>query len=180
MHSELTIAQSELHVHSFFKHSFHLIPQTHQVFWRTSSLPHLSCALLALQSCIIKRYCEKRFLSKYMTTIGIDYGVTKWVLLNNLYHSLELFVTRWTVMSDWVTTSNFIPSNAQCDVTENVYIQYPGSHREFFSFEPPLPFPGSRDNIVLRVLASCSCALPENIHTPPTEENGISWSKGAL
>ena len=29
------------------------------------------------KSCIIKRYCEKRFVSKYMQTIGIDYGVTK-------------------------------------------------------------------------------------------------------
>ncbi|XP_001636068.2 dnaJ homolog subfamily C member 27 [Nematostella vectensis] len=32
------------------------------------------------KSCIIKRYCEKRFISKYMTTIGIDYGVTKVVV----------------------------------------------------------------------------------------------------
>ena len=79
-----------------------------------------------------------------MTTIGIDYGVTKWVLLNNLYHSLELFVTRWTVMSDWVTTSNFIPSNAQCDVTENVYIQYPGSHKEFFFFWTSFTIPGEQ------------------------------------
>ncbi|XP_071483748.1 dnaJ homolog subfamily C member 27-like [Diadema antillarum] len=29
------------------------------------------------KSCIIKRYCEKRFVNKYMATIGIDYGVTK-------------------------------------------------------------------------------------------------------
>ncbi|PIK41178.1 putative dnaJ-like subfamily C member 27 [Apostichopus japonicus] len=29
------------------------------------------------KSCIIKRYCEKRFVSKYLSTIGIDYGVTK-------------------------------------------------------------------------------------------------------
>ncbi|XP_018120033.1 dnaJ homolog subfamily C member 27-B isoform X3 [Xenopus laevis] len=28
-------------------------------------------------SCIIKRYCEKRFVPKYQATIGIDYGVTK-------------------------------------------------------------------------------------------------------
>ena len=180
MHSELTIAQSELHVHSFFKHSFHLIPQTHQVFWRTSSLPHLSCALLALQSCIIKRYCEKRFVSKYMTTIGIDYGVTKWVLLNNLYHSLELFVTRWTVMSDWVTTSNFIPSNAQCDVTENVYIQYPGSHREFFFFWTSLTIPGEQGQHSVESACLLFMCTSRNIHTPPTEENGISWSKGAL
>lgn len=29
------------------------------------------------KSCIIKRYCEGRFVSKYITTIGVDYGVKK-------------------------------------------------------------------------------------------------------
>jgi GTPase SAR1 family protein len=29
------------------------------------------------KSCLIKRYCEKRFVTKYMATIGIDYGATK-------------------------------------------------------------------------------------------------------
>lgn len=29
------------------------------------------------KSCIIKRYCEKRFVQKYLQTIGIDYGVTR-------------------------------------------------------------------------------------------------------
>jgi len=28
------------------------------------------------KSCLIKRFCEKRFVSKYMQTIGIDYGTT--------------------------------------------------------------------------------------------------------
>ncbi|KAJ8322064.1 hypothetical protein KUTeg_000535 [Tegillarca granosa] len=32
------------------------------------------------ESCIIKRYCEKRFVHKYLATIGIDYGVTKVVI----------------------------------------------------------------------------------------------------
>jgi DnaJ family protein C protein 27 len=27
------------------------------------------------KSCLIKRYCEERFVSKYISTIGIDYGV---------------------------------------------------------------------------------------------------------
>mmetsp|Transcript_20763 Transcript_20763/g.34317 ORF Transcript_20763/g.34317 Transcript_20763/m.34317 type:complete len:230 (-) Transcript_20763:69-758(-) len=27
------------------------------------------------KSCIIKRYCEERFVSKYITTVGVDYGV---------------------------------------------------------------------------------------------------------
>jgi len=29
------------------------------------------------KSCIIKRFCEKRFVAKYLATIGIDYGVTR-------------------------------------------------------------------------------------------------------
>ncbi|CAD5115073.1 DgyrCDS4087 [Dimorphilus gyrociliatus] len=34
------------------------------------------------KSCIIKRYCEKRFVHKYLATIGIDYGVTKVTVKN--------------------------------------------------------------------------------------------------
>jgi len=43
----------------------------------------LICKIISLgnaetgKSCIIKRYCEKRFVNKYLQTIGIDYGVTK-------------------------------------------------------------------------------------------------------
>lgn len=29
------------------------------------------------KSCLIKRYCEGRFVQKYITTIGVDYGVKK-------------------------------------------------------------------------------------------------------
>lgn len=52
-----------------------------------SSLPMLYRALNSvtlltgvfdIQSCIIKRYCEKRFVAKYLATIGIDYGVTRY------------------------------------------------------------------------------------------------------
>lgn len=42
------------------------------------------------KSCIIKRYCEKRFVSKYMTTIGIDYGVTK-VSINDKDVKVNIF-----------------------------------------------------------------------------------------
>ena len=27
------------------------------------------------KSCLIKRYCEERFVTKYIATIGVDYGV---------------------------------------------------------------------------------------------------------
>ena len=29
------------------------------------------------KSCIIKRYCEKRFVAKYLPAVGIDYGATR-------------------------------------------------------------------------------------------------------
>jgi DnaJ homolog subfamily C member 27 len=44
---------------------------------------HLSIKILSVgdpecgKSCIIKRYCEGRFVNKYISTIGVDYGVKK-------------------------------------------------------------------------------------------------------
>ena len=29
------------------------------------------------KSCLIKRYCEGRFVKRYISTIGVDYGVKK-------------------------------------------------------------------------------------------------------
>lgn len=30
------------------------------------------------KSCLIKRYCESRFVPEYVATIGVDYGVKPW------------------------------------------------------------------------------------------------------
>ena len=32
------------------------------------------------KSCLIKRYCEGRYINRYITTIGVDYGVKKMVI----------------------------------------------------------------------------------------------------
>lgn len=42
------------------------------------------------KSCIIKRYCERRFVPKYLQTIGIDYGVTK-ISINDHEIKLNIF-----------------------------------------------------------------------------------------
>lgn len=34
------------------------------------------------KSCLIKRFCEGRFIEKYIDTIGVDYGVKKMTILN--------------------------------------------------------------------------------------------------
>uniref|UniRef100_A0A8C9FCZ5 DnaJ heat shock protein family (Hsp40) member C27 n=1 Tax=Pavo cristatus TaxID=9049 RepID=A0A8C9FCZ5_PAVCR len=49
-------------------------PVSHGRPLRAATLP---AGELRNNSCIIKRYCEKRFVPKYLATIGIDYGVTK-------------------------------------------------------------------------------------------------------
>lgn len=42
------------------------------------------------KSCLIKRYCEKKFVSKYISTIGVDFGV------RSVRHSgTELKVNLW-------------------------------------------------------------------------------------
>jgi len=42
------------------------------------------------KSCVIKRYCEKRFVSKYMATLGIDFGVTR-VRISNYDVKVNIF-----------------------------------------------------------------------------------------
>ena len=41
---------------------------------------HVHTETQPLQSCLIKRFCEKRFVSKYMATLGIDFGVSRMVV----------------------------------------------------------------------------------------------------
>ncbi|KAI8925565.1 P-loop containing nucleoside triphosphate hydrolase protein [Entophlyctis helioformis] len=47
------------------------------------------------KSCLIKRYCEGRFVPEYVTTIGIDYGVK-----TVKYDSEEVKVNFWDVGGD--------------------------------------------------------------------------------
>ena len=53
----------------------------------------LCSSCVSLQSCLIKRYCEKRFVSKYMSTLGIDFGVTK--LVNTSHYMQYTLVVLW-------------------------------------------------------------------------------------
>jgi len=44
------------------------------------------------KSCIIKRYCEKRFVAKYLPTVGIDYGATR-IYVDKREVSVHIFDT---------------------------------------------------------------------------------------
>lgn len=55
------------------------------------------------KSCVIKRYCEERFVPKYLTTIGIDYGVKPVVI-----HGQDVRVNFWDMSGspDFAETRN--------------------------------------------------------------------------
>lgn len=54
----------------------------------TGSIGQLAIKVLSIgdpecgKSCIIKRYCEGRFVNRYISTIGVDYGVKKMTIQN--------------------------------------------------------------------------------------------------
>ena len=48
------------------------------------------------KSCIIKRYCEEKFVSRYISTIGVDFGVKpmeingfQWFPIGNQWESMD-------------------------------------------------------------------------------------------
>ena len=49
------------------------------------------------KSCIIKRYCEKRFVTKYLPTVGIDYGATR-IFVDKKEVSVHIFDTSGATM----------------------------------------------------------------------------------
>jgi DnaJ family protein C protein 27 len=65
------------------------------------------------KSCIIKRFCEERFVPKYLTTIGIDYGV-KPVTINGA----EVRVNFWDLSGapDFLETRNEFYRDAQAAI----------------------------------------------------------------
>jgi len=42
------------------------------------------------KSCLIKRYCEGRFVKRYISTIGVDYGVKK-LTIKDQHVSINFF-----------------------------------------------------------------------------------------
>ncbi|KAG2437182.1 hypothetical protein HXX76_005846 [Chlamydomonas incerta] len=62
------------------------------------------------KSCLIKRYCEEKFVSKYIPTIGVDYGVKP-----NKYNDYEVRVNLWDLAGgpDYTEVRNEFYKEAQ-------------------------------------------------------------------
>lgn len=53
--------------------NFSCMPTVEQVCFKIISVGNSEVG----KSCLIKRYCEEKFVERYISTIGIDYGVKK-------------------------------------------------------------------------------------------------------
>ena len=62
-----------------FDPSKYEMPKPPTVFFKIISVGNQESG----KSCLIKRYCEGRFVKRYISTIGIDYGVKKLDLLDH-------------------------------------------------------------------------------------------------
>jgi len=81
------------------------------------------------KSCLIKRYCEQRFVGKYISTIGVDYGV-KQVVLHN---ALNIKVNFWDLAGH---PSFFDVRNEFYKDTQGMMLVFSvGSHKSFESLE---------------------------------------------
>ncbi|NXB50368.1 DJC27 protein, partial [Leucopsar rothschildi] len=102
------------------------------------------------KSCIIKRYCEKRFVPKYLATIGIDYGVTKIFFPPGIFFSLEFFFSPGKVRNEFYKD------------TQGVLLVYDVGSKESFDsldswlaeMKQELGPHGNMDNIVFVVCAN--------------------------
>ncbi|TPX63294.1 hypothetical protein SpCBS45565_g06744 [Spizellomyces sp. 'palustris'] len=77
------------------------------------------------KSCLIKRYCEGRFISEYISTIGIDYGV-KTIQMDEV----EVKVNFWDIAGDSVY---FEIRNEFYKDTHGVILVYDTSIKETFT-----------------------------------------------
>lgn len=53
--------------------NFTCMPPVDQVCFKIISVGNSEVG----KSCLIKKYCEEKFVERYISTIGIDYGVKK-------------------------------------------------------------------------------------------------------
>jgi len=58
--------------------NFTYMPTQNQVCFKITSVGNQEVG----KSCLIKRYCEGRFVKRYISTIGVDYGVKKLTVKN--------------------------------------------------------------------------------------------------
>ena len=58
--------------------NFTYMPTINQVCFKITSVGNSEVG----KSCLIKRYCEGRFVKRYISTIGVDYGVKKLTIKN--------------------------------------------------------------------------------------------------
>lgn len=137
------------------------------------------------KSCLIKRYCEERFVPKYLKTIGIDYGVKRYQFktTTNPSGSVEMRVNFW----DFSGAAEFLETRTEFYVdAQAALLVYDVNNHESFRALTSRWLPeaskhltsGSKYNLVTAVCANKvdMCAQDNNLREV-SEIEGRKWAE---
>jgi len=126
------------------------------------------------KSCLIKRYCEKRFVSRYMPTIGVDFGVTK-----VQYQDRKLKINLFDLSGDPLFAE--VRNEFYKDTQAALLVYDVTSKSSFDSLDTWLnelrhyiPDPTERNNIVLLLCANKSDKTADRVVSP---KRGQEWAR---
>lgn len=129
------------------------------------------------KSCLVKRYCEERFISKYIATIGVDYGV-KPVKLSGVGGN-QIRVNFWDLSGH---DSFFEIRNEFYKDAQGILLVYDVTSQESFDSLPNWLSEASKFGANVKSIPVAVCANKVDKRRVITEEEGRQFasSKGFL
>ena len=120
------------------------------------------------KSCLIKRFCEERFVSKYIATIGVDYGV-KPIKLDGM----DVRVNFWDLSGH---QEFFEIRNEFYKDTQGIILVYDISSRESFEECDTWLAEASKFGAKLNELPVALCATKSDKRPAVSEEEGKQYA----
>lgn len=124
------------------------------------------------KSCLIKRYCEERFVAKYIATIGVDYGVK----LIKIDHSGEFRVNFWDLSGH---PDFFEVRNEFYKDTQGCLLVYDVTNRESFEQCDAWLVEATKygANYIEIPIALCANKTDKTREVVVSEDEGKKWAK---
>jgi len=121
------------------------------------------------KSCLIKRFCEERFVSKYIATIGVDYGV-KPVNIDGM----DVRVNFWDLSGH---QEFFEIRNEFYKDTQGIILVYDSSSRESFEELDSWLSEAAKYGANPREVPVCLCATKTDKRAEVSEDEGQQYAQ---
>jgi len=126
------------------------------------------------KSCLIKRYCEERFVMKYISTIGVDYGVKRVnIQLNNGQLNIGIKVNFWDLAGH---PSFFEVRNEFYKDTQGIVLVFSVASRKSFESLESWVDEASKFGAVEPVVVICGNKTDAGKRTV-TEQEARNWAE---